>query len=95
MPRVALSRDAMDDLRTLIRAYGLPDTTVARVKAATEALERFPSLGQRLRGRGEGRRGISGPWPWMLISYVWLEDADLIAILRIEDVRTAEAPSGH
>jgi hypothetical protein len=48
-------------------------------------------LGPALRGRWEGFRFILGPWRWMLIVYVYLEDEDRVIVVGIHDARTSGA----
>ena len=75
----------------MVLTHSLPDTTVERVRSALTPLADFPQLGPALDGEWTGFRFILGPWPWMLLVYVWDEVADEVAIITIQDARSARA----
>lgn len=91
MPRVEVTRAALEDLDRLIAALALPADTRSRVKASLTPLARFPLLGPELRGRWQPLRFILGPWRWMLIVYEYLENEDRVVILTIQDARSSSA----
>jgi hypothetical protein len=62
------------------------------VRRSIEPLATFPLIGPALDGRWDGFRLILGPWPWMLIVYVYDEAADLVIVATIQDARTGTAP---
>lgn len=65
------------------------------MKRSLQALERFPRLGRELGGRWEPFRLVLGPWRWMLILYVYLEDEDMVLIASSQDaLSSAAATSG-
>jgi hypothetical protein len=41
-----------------------------------------------------GMRFVLGPWRWMILVYVFLEDEDRVVILTIQDGRSSTAPTG-
>jgi len=45
-----------------------------------------------LAGRWRGFRFILGPWPWMLLVYAWDETAEVVAVVTIQDARSANEP---
>ena len=94
MPRVVVTETARADLRAMILTHSLPATTVERVRAALEPLADFPHLGPALDGRWRGFQFILGPWPWMLLVYVWDETQDVVAVVTIQDARSATAATG-
>lgn len=91
MAIVEVSRVAVADLGRLIRVLELPADTTVRVRRSLAPLARFPRLGPALTGRWEGFRFILGPWRWMLIVYVYLEDEDRVIVVGIHDARTSGA----
>ena len=91
MAIVEVSRVAVADLGRLFRVLELPADTTDRVRRSLAPLATFPRLGPALRGRWEGFRFILGPWRWMLIVYVYLEDEDRVIVVGIHDARTSGA----
>ena len=91
MPRVEVTRAALEDLDRLIAILALSADTRSRVKASLTPLARFPLLGPELRGRWQPLRFILGPWRWMLIVYEYLETEDRVVILTIQDARSSSA----
>jgi hypothetical protein len=90
---VELARVALEDLDVLIRSHSLPSDTRSRVARSLRALERFSLMGPALGGRWEGFRVLLGPWRWMLLVYVYLEDADRVVVVAIEDARSSTSAS--
>ena len=90
MARVELSAAAVDDLDRLVRSHSLPADTKDRLRGSIRSLERFPDLGAELSGRWSGFRFILGPWRWMILVYVKLEDDDRVVIVTIQDGRSAK-----
>ena len=91
MASVEVSRVAVADLGRPIRVLELPSDTTDRVRRSLAPLATFPRLGPALRGRWEGFRFLIGPWRWMLIVYVYLEDEDRVIVVGIHDARTSGA----
>ena len=89
MARVELSSTAIEDLDGLIRSHSLPGDTRQRLRHSVRALERFPLLGPTLSGRWSGFRFILGPWRWMVLVYVTLEDDDRVVVVTIQDGRSS------
>ncbi len=95
MASVVVTETARADLDELIRTRGLPASTRDRVRASAGLLASFPRLGQPLAGRWDPFRFILGPWPWMLLVYVYDERIDRVAIVTIQDARSAVAPTSE
>lgn len=95
MARVIVTESARADLRSMILTHSLPPPTTDRVRAALAALAEFPQLGPVLEGRWNGFRFVLGPWPWMLLVYVWDEKADVVSVVTIQDARSAAAATGE
>jgi plasmid stabilization system protein ParE len=95
MARIVVTETARADLRAMILSHSLPNSTVERVRAALAPLAEFPRLGPGLEGRWRELRFILGPWPWMLIVYAWDETADEVAVVTIQDARSARAATGE
>lgn len=74
-----------------IRTHSLPKNTKQRIKRAVRLLGRFPRLGPELGGRWSGFRFVLGPWRWMLVVYVFLEDEDRVVLVTIQDARASRA----
>ncbi len=91
MAAVIVMPTALRNLEDLIRSHSLPPTTRERVKRSIEPLGRFPRIGAPLHGRWADARFVLGPWRWMIIVYQYDETADRVAILTIQDGRTARA----
>ena len=95
MPTVVVTPTAIEDLERLIRTHSLPPGTRDRVKASVSALLLFPLLGAPLVGRWARYRFVLGPWRWMLIVYVYDDTADRVAVVSIQDARSAEAATSE
>ena len=91
MTRVVVTETARADLRELVTTRGLPPSTAERVRNAIRPLAEFPLLGPALVGAWEGYRFVLGPWPWMLIVYVYDGATDQVAVVTIQDARSAHA----
>ena len=91
MSRVLIAPEAAADLARLITTHSLPADTSSRVRRSIEPLAHFPLLGASLVGRWRDFRFILGPWRWMLIVYAYDDEADLVAIVTIQDGRTSTA----
>jgi hypothetical protein len=94
---VELARAAVEDLDALIRTHSLPPDTRVRLTRSLRPLERFPRMGPALTGRWEGFRFLLGPWRWLLLVYVYLDDEDRVVIVTIQDARSATSatPTGR
>jgi plasmid stabilization system protein ParE len=87
--RVELTAAAVEDLDRLIRSHSLPVDTKDRLRRSVRLLERFPLVGAELSGRWSGFRFILGPWRWMVLVYITLEDDERIVIVTIQDGRSS------
>jgi plasmid stabilization system protein ParE len=93
--RIVVAPAAVADLDELIRVLSLPADTRSRVKGRLGQLADFPESGEELTGRWEGLRFILGPWRWMLILYVFDEEADQVGVVTIQDARSAHAATSE
>jgi hypothetical protein len=93
MARVVVTETAQADLRAMVLTHSLPASTPDRVRVALVPLGDHPQLGPKLGGRWQGFRFVLGPWPWMLLVYVWDEDADEVSVVTIQDARSARVPT--
>ena len=91
MAAVVVSETARADLDELIRTRGLPPSTRERVRTSLQPLADFPLLGQSLGGRWREFRFILGPWPWLLLVYLYEEPAERVTVVTIQDSRSARA----
>ena len=95
MPRVELTVAAVADLDRLIRTHSLPMDTKRRVKRSLVPLRRFPRFGPELTGRWRDFRFLLGPWRWMLIVYIFIEDDDRAVVVTIQDARSSSAATAE
>lgn len=95
MARIELARAAVEDLDQLIATLSLPADTRDRVRRSLEPLGEFPLLGPGLTGRWHGMRFVLGPWRWMLLVYEYLEEADRVVVLTIQDARSSSAANSR
>ena len=91
MVTVVVTPTAVDNFDALVRTLSLPRNTRERLKSSLLTLSDFPRLGAPLEGRWAEFRFILGPWRWMLIVYVYDEATDRVAVLTIQDSRSAVA----
>lgn len=91
MATVVVARRARSDLADLIKTRGLPDDTGVRVRGSIQPLASFAQIGKRLTGRWQGFRVILGPWPWMILVYVYDEATNTVTIVAIHDARSASS----
>jgi plasmid stabilization system protein ParE len=88
MATVIVAPAANADLDSLIATHSLPGTTRDRMKQSLRALADFPYLGPKLTGAWAGFRFLLGPWPWMLLVYVYDEATDEVYVVTIQDARS-------
>lgn len=88
---VVVAPAARADLDDLAGRLSLPPNTRARVRARLRQLADFPRSGPELEGRWAAFRFILGPWPWMLLVYVYDEEADQVSVVTIQDARSARS----
>lgn len=91
MAAIRLAPTAVEDLDRILQTYTLPANTRARVRESLGRLADFPNLGVALGGRWAGFRVLLGPWAWMLLVYVYDEDADEVVVVTVQDARSADA----
>lgn len=91
MARVELAAAAVEDLKRLIRTHSLPDDTRRRVARSLRSLELFPRIGPALSGRWEGFRFVLGPWRWMLLVYMVIDEEDRVIVVSVQDGRSSTA----
>jgi len=89
--RVVVAESARADLNALVLSHSLPASTQARARTSLRPLATFPLLGPALTGRWHGFRFILGPWPWMLLVYVYDGAADQVSVVTVQDSRSARA----
>jgi hypothetical protein len=91
---VELAAGAVEDLDSLIRIQSLPPDTRARVVRSLGSLIQFPKIGPALTGRWDGYRFILGPWRWLILVYVFIEEEDRVVVVTIQDARSSTAVTG-
>lgn len=93
MARVMWAESALSSLDRLILSHALPADTRERVRGSVEPLARFPQIGPEIEKLADGRelRFVIGPWPWLVIVYVYDSAADEVVIVSPEDGRAASS----
>ena len=91
MTRVELTELARQDLDSLIRTRELPASTYDRVGSVVEQLRSFPLSGRLVGGRYSASRSISVAWGWLVLHYIYDEEADYVYIVGVVDGRTRGA----
>ena len=91
MPRVELSRRAVDNVDRLIATHSLPADTRQRVGRILRGLATFPDLGGELGGRWSGHRVLLGPWRWMLLIYRIDHEHDRVVVVTVQDACSSSA----
>jgi len=86
-----VARAAVEDLDRLIDVLSLPRTTRERVRSSLTPPARFPLIGTELTGEWSDFRFVLGPWRWMLIVYVVLDEGNRVVVVTIQDARSARA----
>jgi hypothetical protein len=92
--RVIVTPQAMRDLHALVDALGLPADALGRVQRSLRILERFSLAGRALTGRWEATRFLIGPWPWMILVYVYDEADDAVFVAAVHDGRSSSSATG-
>jgi hypothetical protein len=82
------ARAALDDL---VLTHSLPGDTHERIAQSLRPLARFPRLGPEIQHLDDGQelRFLIGPWPWLLLVYVYDPAQDRVVVVSPEDGRAA------
>ncbi len=91
MPSVELTATAARNIDALIETHELPADTLARVLGSLEPLATFPLAGRALHGAWAGFRLLIGPWPWMLLVYLFDDVTDRVLVVTVQDARRASS----
>jgi plasmid stabilization system protein ParE len=83
---------AQRDVNEAIANHELPDDTWARIARSLRTLETFPLAGPALAGRWAPARFVLGPWPWLIVLYIYDESSDRVHVVAAHDARSATAP---
>ena len=92
MAKIAVTPRARRDVTEAIANLGLPGDTWARIARSLRLLETFPLAGRALEGRWKPMRFVLGPWPWMILLYLYEEPADTVHLVAVHDARAATSP---
>lgn len=93
MPRVELSRRAVENLGWLITTHSLPPGARERVRRVLQQVATFPNLGRELEGRWADHRVVLGPWRWMLLVYRIDDPNDRVVVVTVQDARSTATSS--
>lgn len=93
MARIEWSESAVSALDKLVLSHSLPIDTRERVTHSLRPLERFPRFGPELAVLGDGSelRFLIGPWPWLVLVYLYDEREQRIVVVSPEDGRAASS----
>jgi plasmid stabilization system protein ParE len=91
MARVQWAESARAALDRLILSHSLPADTPERIKASLQPLARFPRLGPEITrlAAAEELRFVIGPWPWLVLVYLYDDRDDRVTVVSVEDGRAA------
>jgi plasmid stabilization system protein ParE len=90
--RLEWSDQALSHLERLVLTHNLPPDARERIEASTQPLRRFPLIGPEIRAAADGSlRFLIGPWPWLVIIYLYIEADERAVIVSVEDGRAATA----
>lgn len=92
MAEIIVTPRARRDIDEAIAQLGLPADTWARVGRSVRLLRDFPLAGRALEGRWAPARFVLGPWPWMILLYVFDETTDRVHLVGGQDARAATSP---
>jgi hypothetical protein len=92
LAEILVTPRAQRDAGEAIANLGLPADTWARIAHSLQVLETFPLAGSPLAGRWAPTRFVLGPWPWMLLLYLYDEPSDRVHIVAAHDGRAATSP---
>jgi len=93
LARIEWSESAVSALDQLVLSHSLPADTRQRVKHSLRPLERFPRFGPELAVLRDGSelRFLIGPWPWLVLVYLYDESAQRVVVVSPEDGRAASS----
>ena len=83
------------DVDDAIPRLGLPADTWARIASSLRILEEFPLAGRALEGRWRDARFVLGPWPWMILVYLYQQEDDIVYLVAVHDARSSTAPTAR
>jgi plasmid stabilization system protein ParE len=89
--KIVVTPRARADVESAITTLGLPADTWGRIGRSLRLLEDFPLAGRALEGRWADTRFVLGPWPWMILVYVFDAAEDRIYIVAMHDSRSSAA----
>ena len=95
MARVIVTPRARRDVDDAIASLGLPPDTWSRIGALLRFLEGFPLAGRELEGRWREARFVLGPWPWMILVYLYESDDEVVYLVAVHDARSSTAATGR
>ncbi|MGB7685405.1 MAG: type II toxin-antitoxin system RelE/ParE family toxin [Solirubrobacterales bacterium] len=95
MPTIEVTRQARDEFRELIKTRQLPPDTRKRVTRGLLMLEEFPRAGKQLSGVWRDCRALIGPWGWLIVVYIYIENKDRVVVIAFHDARTSEAATAR
>jgi hypothetical protein len=95
LSRALVAPAAAADLARLITTHSFAADRPSRVRRSVEPLARLLLLGASLGGRWRDYRFVLGPWRWMLIVDACDDEADIVAVVTIQDGRTSTVASSR
>jgi plasmid stabilization system protein ParE len=92
LAEIVVTPRAQRDLNEAIANLGLPSDTWARLARSLRVLETFPLAGSALEGRWAPARFVLGPWPWLILLYIYDQRSDRVHVIAAHDARSATSP---
>jgi len=89
LARLIVTPRAERDVEEAITNLNLPVDTWARIGRSLRLLEDFPLAGRALEGGWSAVRFLLGPWPWMILLYVYDERSERVFLVSAHDARSA------
>jgi hypothetical protein len=92
--KIIVTPQARRDVDQAIATLNLPDDAWARIARSLRGLETFPLAGPELGGRWAPTRFVLGPWPWMILLYLYEESSSRVFVVAMHDGRSSSSALG-
>jgi hypothetical protein len=93
VPRVELAAATVEDLDGLVRTHSLPPDTRPCRQVAAIALS-VPEVRTTPGGTLGGFRFILGPWRWLILVYIYIEEDDRVVLVTVQDGCSSTGATG-
>jgi hypothetical protein len=86
---IVVTPRAQRDVNEAVVNLSLPNDTWVRIARSLRVLETFPLAGSALEGRWAPARFVLGPWPWLILLYIYDQPSDRVQVIAAHDARSA------